>query len=380
MVSVNVNASNMRYSPSFGNNAQNPANVSYLDDFVSTLQESKDKNKKGKFFTRNNTTTGAIPLFIGYAYSAYAIFSAIASRHLPKPEMTKQLFKYAKNIVIANVAGLLASLGINKIINTKTDENYKKVRETFDRINTNTDAKLADEPVNTKYASAQYVPASGIIQVSKSTMNDPLTKRTVEKLLKHELVHAQQYELVARSKDGIKKINYAVMKSIVNDIQKQKDAKEYADILYSELNNSSQSDNISDFAIKNTVFNKFKNTNQNKDNRKVPIMGGIYDVNLSDYVNALHIMLNNPDATLDDIPIIIDKEHYQNVIDKKGALSPEEEEKADAYYQAMLNYTPMKTFGAALNPWSDYRKNLLEREAYKENPSFITRLTEKFAK
>ena len=106
---------------------------------------------------------------------------------------------------------------------------------------------------------------------------------------------------------------------------------------------------------------------------------GTYEVNTADYITAMNILLNNPNAGINDIPMIIDTDHYQEVINKKGALTPEEEKKADEYYKAMLEYKGVKLF-AGINPWSSYYQNPLEKEAYKESPTFISKLADKIKK
>ena len=203
-------------------------------------------------------------------------------------------------------------------------------------------------------AEALYNPISGKIQFNKNMVNDPIVGRNIAKKIKHELVHAKQYETVACSKDGIKKVNFAVMNQIKQNIEKS-NAKEVFDELYNDLQNSGD---------------KYNNT-------KITIMGGGAEVNLKDYITAIHTMLNKSDATYDDIPIVIDSTHYQEVINKRSKLTAEEEAKADEYYQAMLDYEPVNILGA-INPWSSYRQNILEKEAYKENPSIITKLSDLF--
>ena len=51
-------------------------------------------------------------------------------------------------------------------------------------------------------------------------MNDPWESRNIEKLIRHELVHAKQYETVARSKDGIKKINYSALYQVAKNAKR----------------------------------------------------------------------------------------------------------------------------------------------------------------
>ena len=82
---------------------------------------------------------------------------------------------------------------------------------------------------------------------------------------------------------------------------------------------------------------------------------------------------------MDDVPIVIDKEHYEKLREAKGDLTPEEEKKAEQYYEAQLNY-PKLSFRNMINPFSPYYNNLLEREAYKESPNFITFIRHLFVK
>ena len=42
---------------------------------------------------------------------------------------------------------------------------------------------------------------------------------------------------------------------------------------------------------------------------------------------------------------------------------------AEKYLDAQINYPPLTAWNM-LNPFSEYYNNLLEREAYKENPGF----------
>ena len=196
---------------------------------------------------------------------------------------------------------------------------------------------------------------SGKVQFNQNTINDPILNRSVSKKIKHELVHARQYETVARSTDGIKKVNFVALNQIKNNIEKA-GAKDGFDLIYEDIQNSG---------------NKYNDT-------KIKLMGGAVEVNLKDYITALHTLLNKPEATYNDIPIVIDSKHYQEVIDKKGKLTSEEEAKAEQYYQAMLNY-PVITLLQILNPWSDYRQNLLEKEAYKETPSIMTKMSDWFS-
>ena len=103
------------------------------------------------------------------------------------------------------------------------------------------------------------------------------------------------------------------------------------------------------------------------------------DVDFKKYIIAIHTLNTNKDAGFDDIPMVIDELHYEKVREEKGALTQEQEQKAQQYYQAQIDYPPL-TFWNMINPFSPYYNNLLEREAYKESPNLITRFRHLFVK
>ncbi len=320
------------------------------DSFINSVKVQEEIDTQGNWASRNiGMFTAQIPLYLGYIYGLEQLLKACTS---PKGQMKKAFGKSFKNIAIAAGISSIMTLTLSKYFNSKTDENNKKLTQTFNEINTNTNAKMADKMIYANIAEAFYYPMSGKIQFNQNTINDPILSKNIDKKIKHELVHAKQYETVARSTDGIKKVNFVTLTQIKRNIEKM-NAKETFNAIYDDIQNSG---------------NKYDDT-------RIKLMGGSVEVNLKNYITALNTLLNNPDATYNDIPIVIDSKHYQEVIDKRGKLSAEEEIKADEYYKAMLNYKSVNFF-SALNPWSDYRQNILEKEAYKENPSFITKMSD----
>lgn len=324
------------------------------DSFIESVKNQEEIDTKGNWASRNmGMFTAQIPMYLGYLYGLGQLIKACSA---PKGQLVKAFGKSFKNIGITAAISGCAAFAISKYLNSKTEENNKKLVQTFNEINTDTNAKMADKMVYPQTGEAFYYPMAGIIQFNQNTINDPILSRNIDKKIKHELVHAKQYETVARSQDGIKKVNFVTLNQIKNNIEKV-NAKGSFDAIYDDIQNNG---------------NKYNDT-------KIKLMGGAVEVNLKDYITALHTLLNNPDATYNDIPIVIDAKHYQEVIDKRGKLSAEEEAKADEYYKAMLDYKSVNFF-SALNPWSDYRQNILEKEAYKENPSIITKLSYMFSK
>lgn len=360
MVSVNSDMQFNNLSNFRQNVCQNvTANVIHnsktlTDTFMESVKKQEEIDTKGSWGTRNMGMFSAqIPIYLGIFYGSVQFVKACAS---PKGQIKKSFGKAFKKIAIASALCGGMSFGLGKYFNSKTDENNKKLVQIFNEINTDTNAKLADKMIYSQALEALYTPLSGKVQFNQNTINDPILNRSISKKIKHELVHARQYETVARSTDGIKKVNFVTLNQIKNNIEKA-GVKDGFDLIYEDIQNSG---------------NKYDDT-------KIKLMGGAAEVNLKDYITALHTLLNKPEATYNDIPIVIDSKHYQEVIDKKGKLTSEEEAKAEKYYQAMLNY-PGITLLQILNPWSDYRQNLLEKEAYKETPSIMTKMSDWFSK
>ncbi len=352
-----MHTSKLNHFPNFKSSEEkSPQNEnnkpSLTDEYIQATEKLEKKETEGSF-----TLTGTIPLYVTLLYGIKEGFNIRnAKQTLSKEQYKKLLPKLAGKILAATAIGTAASIAINFYLNSKTEQNYNKIKQKFNQINTDTNAVLADNMFCKGYAYAAQNPVSGKIQVNKNVINDPILGRTIDKLLKHELVHARQYETVARTKDGIRKINFAEMNKTKKLLEKVPDSKEM-------------------FAQMNTEISK----NPDKYNdKRIRFAGGGAEVSLKDYVSAINTLMNNPNAGLNDIPIVIDAKHYQAVIDKKEALSPQEEAKADEYYKAMLEYTPANSFIQAYNPWSSYRQNILEKEAYKENPDFITKLSDMF--
>lgn len=357
MVSVNRNVYTESYNKFFGlENSQSdsvlyfPPKKTLTDEFIDAVKVQTDRDLNGK---KSGGFTAAIPKLLTAIYSGVKIAQVFSGEKYKTARISMRFMKAGKNL-IPLFLGCFISNYLNKYFNSKTDENYNKLKTRFDEINTDTNAKLADKMIVSPLYFAYTNAISGKIQFSKNMINDPIMSMNLDKIIRHELVHAKQYETIARSKDGIKKLNFAALYNIKKSIERNK-AKEGFDEIYTDLMNN---------------LDRYKDT-------RIELNGGSAEVNLKDYVVALHTLLNNPDATYDDIPIVIDAQHYQEVIDKKGPLSNEEETKADKYYKAMLDY-PELNFMSGINPWSSYRRNLLEKEAYQQYPGLITKLSYMF--
>ena len=195
------------------------------------------------------------------------------------------------------------------------------------------------------YTVAQYDPVTGEISINETSCADPLLNTKMKYLLKHELVHAKQFETIARMDDGIEKLNYACLKQLSNTYKNNPLFKNSIDTIYNEII-TEQTDKY--------------------DNLKVTVSG--YKFPFKEWTIAMHRLMNDEAKTYKDIPMLINKEHYETVRQKLGKLSKEEEKLANKYYEAFLNYKILSSAIDVLNPWSDYYNNILEKEAYAVMP------------
>jgi len=326
------------------------------DMFIASLDKIYKKEQNGNFITKyfwsiTALILSAIPV-LGYELGAAYKFKKL-KKNEQKLEFDMLRKSFKKNFKFVFAGGMLLYFGLEYLFNSFNNKNYTKLENEFKKINTSTDAKLAGT-FRASYLGAYCTSASGNIKINRNIMNDPISSRSLKKLIKHELVHARQFETIARSKDGIKKLNYADIMQVIKNTQKS--------------NNLAASGFIQ-------IYNDINSDKTGKyDNKKINILGEVYD--FKKYTEAIYILLTNPKATYSDIPIAIDEEHYKKVIEKKGPLTAEEEKKADEYYKAMLDYSTISAINA-FNPMGQYRKNILEKEAYKENPSLFMKLFEK---
>ena len=331
--------------------AQIPMQQNAADEFISGIEKIEKNRQNGNFFSKYlwSTTAALVSMtpLVGYElYNFFKTKQAKKNNNFVKVKKLNKSFKRNFPLVFAGSMALLA--GLQHYFNSQNDKNYQKVKQEFKALNTETSAKL-DGTFKSGYVGA-FCSESQNIQINRNIMNDPIARKSLKKLIKHELVHARQFEMIARSNDGIKKLNYA---NIIKTIE----------------NIKNDPNTINDFKkIQNDIIN---DTTGKYDNKIITINGNTY--NFKNYIEAINILINNVNATYNDIPIFINEEHYKKVIEEKGSLTAAEEEKANEYYKALTEYKEVSLINA-FNPFGSYRNNILEKEAYKENPSWFINL------
>ena len=353
----NISVSNVSFK---GDNtkANTQANLSPADKFLKETEFVTKQQEKGTIFSKLFGSPTAVFASCG-GVLAYELYSLAKLKKLKKlgNENAINLFKtsFKKTLPWICLAGVALLAGLQYLFNLNSDKKYQALKDDFEKINKNTDAKLSDKLINSSYIGALCTSMNCNVVFNKNLMVDPIYSKKLKKLIRHELVHARQYETIARSEDGIKKLNFAVAKSTAKALANPL-AKAEIEAIYNDV-----------FSDKTGKYEgvKFRN------------IAGEFD--LKDYIMAMHILLTDENATYDDIPIIIDAKHYEEVRNKKGPLTKDEEVMAEKYYNAQLEY-PNVNFLSTYNPFSKYYDNLLEKEAYKESPTLITRIRHLFVK
>lgn len=231
---------------------------------------------------------------------------------------------------------------LNKRNKEKYNNNAYKTLNDFNKKN-NTNVELNVQPLG-MFVAAAMDPVSGKINMDDRYVEDSLYANTHQKpYLKHELVHAKQYMLMACSEGGIEKLNHIVVKKLAKVIDAN--GKKEVAAIYNE--------------IQSGTSDKYKNATIDR-------LG--YKINSIDYITALYKVMFEPETQPKDIPIIINKDYYEQVRAKKGKLSEAEEKKAQEYLKAYEEYPTIVGFTQMINPRSQYRQNIMEKEAYKMNP------------
>ena len=319
-------------------------NVSYsATEFLSDAKRLEDTRINGDIFSKNIGSITGIYGGCGLILGGELVLLKMLNK-AKKEGLTPELRKALNKKIRIALAGLLAiGIGImavvqrwqNKLMKEKSPLPEKYLQE----YGQDTSAKLSDTNFRSMNIAASYNQLNGVIEVNKNYLYDPIGKLFVKKYMKHELQHARQFEMIAASENGIEKLNYAIFKNTAKAMKNNSFA--YAQI--TEVIND----------INNDKTGKFDN---------VTFSNAGAEINFKDYIKGLDILLNNEDAKPEDLPMIIDVEHYKKAIEKRGPLSDEEKIKAEEYYQAVIKYPHMAGINL-INPFSGYRSNILEKEA-----------------
>lgn len=319
------------------------------------LEKSESQNREDgffrKIFTRPSLT--ALPTLPFVGVGIYAFFKELKIKKQIKDPAIREtrLKEFNKTMYRTGIASLLSAIPLYFVIdyinNKNRNKNFEKAREQIEDFNKQNGTSIKLIPKNKKPSFvelASFDPLTARISLTERVTGDIIYASIKQKhLINHELVHAKQHILMACSENGISKMNYIIVKKLANKLSDEKKLE-----IYNE-------------------YQKIKNTKNDEYKGKTVKMNG-YKINLVDYVAALYKVIYEKETNPDNIPIILNKDFYEKAKSARGALTKEEEKKAEAYLEAYEQYPAKVGFIEAINPNSDYKQNLLEKEAFKAIP------------
>lgn len=347
-----INTQIIRYPQNFKGSSANSNTLSSFHDYQT---DPKSKNQEPSFFKKliMHPSLIILPFFPASCYDTYAFFKEKSLKKniedpLIKENKLKEFNKISFKTVLALFLMAIPLYFITDYINKKgKDKNFTKANKQIEDFNkqNRTTLKLIKSSKNTpNNVAASFDPLSAQVLLTEKVPGDMIYANIKQKhIINHELVHAKQHILMACSKNGINKMNYIVVRRISKKLDDKKKLVIYN--IYQE--------------IKDEKNDKYKDKTVKINN---------YKINFVDYVTALYKVLYEKDSNPDNIPIIINKEFYEKAKAVRGSITQEEEKKAQAYLEAYEKYPENVGFMQALNPNSDYKQNLLEKEAFKAIP------------
>ncbi len=272
----------------------------------------------------------------------------VAIDQLKKTYKKKFFRDTPKNMAIGLGVGLLGYLGINAL----TQAYYKPKAEAHIRkrmTQFNEEKGVASQayvlPVPHPLLDAEADPVSGNILLNPVLVKDLLfSKWRLDPIMSHELKHLEQFILMGISpNNGFQRLNFITVKKMVDELKKAPEAI----IEIREAHNE----------ILRGLSDEDKQKNMSINGFKMPT---------TTFVEACYTLMYKQDAKPEDIPMVINQDFYQKAAKVHGKLSPEEIEKAEAYFQAWENYSEVKSMSNL--PESSYHKNILEKEAFETMP------------
>lgn len=337
MVNLNNNITNINYKQNNRIQTNNPRIYS-ADQFIDDSKRVEDKRIQGNFFAKNFGSPTAT--YTGLGFILLGNLGLLIKNC--KNKINKNLLLISTAI---NITGISIWAIIQKYQNKKINQETSKIKELLEEYGSDTSAKLNSQNLCSNTLGAQYNFINGSIEINKNYIHDPIGKLLLKKIMKHEIQHARQIEMITGLDQGIEKLNYAILNNIANYMKQNPRALAEIKIISEDISKD--------------ILGKYNNV-------KIPINGA--EVDLKNYIKALEQLINNQYTSFENLPIVIDAEHYKNALEKRGPLSENEKVKAEKYYQALINY-PLLTGINLINPFSGYRSNLLEKEARKASRS-----------
>ena len=282
MTSLNCNITNVNFKQKSSGNSYNFPQYS-ADQFLYDSNKVEEKRLKGNFIARNfgspTAYWGSLGIMLLGELACIAKVrsfkkSACQTPNLQKVLANKILLALGATLATAIAFGVAVQRWQNKII----EKHSTKPQELLEKYGSDTSAKLADKNLRSSILAAQYNIISGVIEINKNYIHDPIGKKLLEKYVKHELQHARQFEMIACLDNGMQKLNYVSVYNTANYMKKNP-------LALAQIN-----DVIND--VNNDLLGRY-------DNITIPVSGA--DVDFKKYVKALEILIDNPQAKPEDI-------------------------------------------------------------------------------
>lgn len=334
-----------------GNDEINNSSLLDKNDNIALTKINNKKNEKLGFGEKLllYPSLTRIPAFLPITYGIYHLIKAhslkkkIKKSLLPEEKLNEFKKASSKKLLIF-CASAVPVYFLTKYINKKCeDKNFAKAQEQVEYFNSHngTNIELIKIPStkNNKRIAASFANISGKIKLLEHIPGDAIYANFSQKyIINHELTHAKQYMLMARSENGINKLNYITVKNMAKELDDEKKK-----LLY-------------------TGYKDIEDDGFKDGGTRVNIDG--YKINYNDFVTAIYKFVYEKDTNPDNYPIIINKNFYEQAKAAKGPLTEAEEKKAQAYFEALEKYAHFERKNSALSKENkDYRENLIEKEA-----------------
>lgn len=355
------------------NNNYKTKNVNFSGD-----SQNKPRGKNYYTYVSDKHNPATTPIWATVATYLLPIFGTsflsvhFASKYIEKnkPNLkNKGLAIMGISLVTATIAAVLAqNLIINKkklkpISKEEQIEKEKQIQKVVADLAKQKDVKLNgvmfydfQKNGNDTITNAGFDQQTGYLILNSKFKDTNLEIKEVTPLIVHELTHAKQFENIAKTQDGLIRINKILLRSEL----KLKKQNEIDKILATDEKDLPALAKINIHKTDGT----YTLTNEELD-EKCEIKK----------LKAIKMYLKNPDTPPNELPMMVNEDYYKTAIKGKPPLTEEESKKVESY----LSYMESDKFidahkgkiGKSLKTTTAYFDNPIEKEAYTAQFEYI---------
>ncbi len=267
-------------------------------------------------------------------------------------EAVQKLKAYQKRLalkwaLVGAGIGILGALGVKTLSQFYTPQAHEKAQSKMEAFNQEKGVKsqLRILPVANSLVYGEASAVSGNLSLNPMLVKDVVySKCFLEPIMNHGFKHLEQYILMASSPhQGLERLNFLNAKKMAERIKKEPTA-------LAEIQKAHQE-----------ILQGLSEEDQQK---TMPVDG--FNMSTPNFVEAMYTLIYKKNVQPKDIPMIINEAFYKKAAQAHGPLSPQEVQKAELYFKAWEQYSPVQW--TSLLPWSKYKNNLLEQEAFDTMP------------